>query len=195
MRSTYRLVMSLFACSLALLIIGQHAAAQTRKDKLSASALSTDDFGRDFLAPSKLKSRPRAARRLSGAEALLYDAITDRLGTPYLLGGTDERGYDCSGFVWRVFQDAGFEFERTSARILWTRLPQASEDETTQFGTLVFFEGLGHVGIVRDAHSFYHASSSQGVVRSFYTSHSGYWGKRVLGYRRVLLLEASEVER
>ena len=59
-----------------------------------------------------------------------------------------------------------------------------AENEETEFGTLVFFEGLTHVGIVRDGYSFYHASTSQGVVRSFY---SGYWGDKVIGFRRVPL--------
>ena len=54
----------------------------------------------------------------------------------------------------------------------------------TESRTLVFFEGLSHVGIVRDGYSFYHASTSQGVTRSFY---SGYWGDKVIGYRRVPL--------
>lgn len=184
MRSAYRLLVRLFACSLALMIIGQHAAAQAGKNKWSASALSAGDLSHNIIAPSKLNSRPRTVRRLPETESLLYNAIMDRLGAPYRPRGTDERGYDCSGFVWRVFQHAGLDVGRSSARTLWRTLPEASAAETTQFGTLVFFAGLSHVGIVRDAYSFYHASTSQGVVRSFY---SGYWGKRVRGYRRVPL--------
>jgi hypothetical protein len=115
---------------------------------------------------------------------LLQAAINDKLGSPYRLHGTGERGYDCSGFVWRVFQDAGVNFERASARDLWDRFRAATDEESRQFGMLVFFDDLKHMGIVRDAFSFYHASASQGVVLS---SFAGYWAERITGFRRAPL--------
>ena len=132
-------------------------------------------------------SRTSNASRKIHLNSMLYGAIQDRIGIPYRANGTDDRGYDCSGFVWRVYQEAGIDLKRNSAKSLWEKLPEAAENEETQFGTLVFFEGLGHVGIVRDGFSFYHASSSQGVIRSFYSDYSNYWGKRIIGYRRVPL--------
>lgn len=114
--------------------------------------------------------------------ALLFQAITQRLGIRYRFFGTDDRGYDCSGLVWRVFQDAGASFDRVAARTLWDQLPEATAEEMTQFGTLVFFNGLRHVGIVRDADSFYHSSVSEGVTLSSLT---GYWQSRITGYRRA----------
>lgn len=114
--------------------------------------------------------------------AQLYQAITRRLGIRYRFFGTDDRGYDCSGFVWRVFQDAGASFDRVAARTLWAELPEATPIEARQFGTLVFFNGLKHVGIVRDAFSFYHSSRSQGVTLS---SFAGYWESRITGFRRA----------
>jgi len=113
---------------------------------------------------------------------MLHEAIWKRLGIRYRFYGIDDRGYDCSGFVWRVFQDAGTDFERVAARALWRQLPEATGEETKQFGTLVFFKGLKHVGIVRDAYSFYHASRSHGVTLSDF---AGYWGRRITGYRRA----------
>ena len=132
-------------------------------------------------------SRTSNSSRKIHLNSMLYGAIQDRIGIPYRANGTDDRGYDCSGFVWRVYQEAGIDLKRNSAKSLWEKLPEAAENEETQFGTLVFFEGLGHVGIVRDGFSFYHASSSQGVIRSFYSDYSNYWGKRIIGYRRVPL--------
>src|SRR5262249_48381470 len=101
----------------------------------------------------------------------------------------DNHGYDCSGFVWRVFHETGIEFKRATARTLWAAFPEATEKERVQFGTLVFFNRLKHVGIVRDAYSFYHASRSQGVVRSNFTS---YWKKRIVGYRSALALTGTQ---
>ena len=114
---------------------------------------------------------------------LLNGAIMKRLGIRYHFSGSDDdRGYDCSGFVWRVFRDAGADLDRVAARTLWSQLPEAKGDETKLFGTLVFFNGLKHIGIVRDATSFYHASRSQGITLSQF---AGYWEKRVTGFRRA----------
>ena len=116
--------------------------------------------------------------------SLLETAILSKIGIPYRFYGTDDNGYDCSGFVWRVFQEAGFNLERMPARDFWQLLPEASPEEAGQFGTLVFFNNLSHVGIVRDAFSFYHASVAQGVVQSVF---AGYWENRITGYRRAPL--------
>ena len=118
----------------------------------------------------------------SGPAILLQNAIAKRLGVRYRYHGTDDRGYDCSGFVWSVFNETGAEFERGPARSLWSQLPEAKGSETRQFGTLVFFNGLRHVGIVLDGESFYHASRSKGVKLS---SFSGYWKQRITGFRRA----------
>ena len=112
----------------------------------------------------------------------LRSAIMNKLGIRYRFYGTDDSGYDCSGFVWRVFQEAGASFQRVAARSLWSQLPEATEEEKKQFGTLVFFNDLHHVGIVRDDKTFYHSSSSKGVTVS---ELSGYWEKRITGYRRA----------
>ena len=192
MRKAYRLVVCLLALSFSLVLAGQRAEAQNRKSNYGFDSARADDFSRSLSLTTKLHSRNRASRRNEEIEALLYGAIQDRLGAPYRSNGMDDRGYDCSGFVWRVFQDAGIDLSRTSARSLWQALPEASGEEETQFGTLVFFKGLNHVGIVRDGYSFYHAATSQGVVRSFYSS---YWGDRVIGFRRVPLPGNWEVAR
>jgi cell wall-associated NlpC family hydrolase len=113
---------------------------------------------------------------------LLLASINKKLGIRYKFYGTDDRGYDCSGFVWRVFQDVGKKFTRTRVRELWKQLPDAVGPETSKLGTLVFFKGLKHMGIVRDGNSFYHSSRSKGVVLSTF---DGYWGKRVKGFRRA----------
>ncbi|HKX27379.1 MAG TPA: C40 family peptidase [Blastocatellia bacterium] len=121
--------------------------------------------------------------------AVLDTAIKRRLGIRYRLSGSDDRGYDCSGFIWRVFKDAGTNFKRVPAKSLWKQFPKATQGETNQFGTLIFFRGLKHVGIVRDENTFYHASRSQGVTLSRF---SGYWQKQITGYRRSPAATVSE---
>ncbi|HEY9401351.1 MAG TPA: C40 family peptidase [Pyrinomonadaceae bacterium] len=130
-------------------------------------------------------AKPRLiAPRLFQFNQMMMAAIDTRMGSPYVYGSSGPRVFDCSGFVWSVFQSAGVNFERGSARGFWTSFEPVGEDEKYKFGTLVFFNNLKHVGIVADANGFYHASTSQGVT---YSSFSGYWGSRITGFRRVPL--------
>lgn len=117
-------------------------------------------------------------------QPLLLTAIEERLGTPYRWGATGPDRFDCSGFVWSIFQEAGINFERASARTLFAQFSAPPAEEQYQFGTLVFFSGLAHVGVVADANGFYHASRHHGVI---YSKFDDYWTKRIDGFRRVPL--------
>jgi len=117
-------------------------------------------------------------------EPLLLTAIDERLGSRYRWGATGPDRFDCSGFVWSIFQASGINFERASARNLFTRFQAPPIEEQFKFGTLVFFSGLTHVGVVADEHGFYHASRRHGVI---YSEFNEYWLKRIDGFRRVPL--------
>ena len=112
----------------------------------------------------------------------LDKAIKERYGLPYRYGSTGPNSYDCSGFVWSSFQEAGIFFTRQSARSLWSLSEPVYGDDRFKFGTLVFFNNLGHMGIVADENGFYQASSSKGIT---YTPFAGYWSSRIVGYRRM----------
>lgn len=127
----------------------------------------------------------------SGTSTMILRGIQSRLGIPYLYGSSGPNRYDCSGFVWSVFRDAGIDFERSSARSLWAASVPVEGEDRYKFGTLVFFNGLGHMGIVADENGFYHASSSKGIT---YSSFKGYWGKRIVGFRRLPIVAQAEVE-
>lgn len=112
----------------------------------------------------------------------LMSAIQSKIGIPYRYGANGPNRYDCSSFVWSVFQQGGIAFDRSSARSYWANFEPVSGDDRYKFGTLVFFNRLGHVGIVADANGFYHASSSKGIT---YSPFAGYWEKRIVGFRRI----------
>ena len=133
-------------------------------------------------APIKLVSS--ATGRVGRFEQLLSTAIEERLGSHYSWGATGPNFFDCSGFVWSTFQTAGIKFDRASARSLWATFAPATKEEETKFGTLVFFSGLAHVGIVADKNGFYHASRHHGVI---YSPFNDYWLSRIDGFRRVPL--------
>lgn len=113
---------------------------------------------------------------------LITAAIDSRLGARYSWGATGPYSFDCSGFVWATFQSAGIDFERGSARTLWSRFTAPAPGEQFKFGTLVFFSNLAHVGIVADEHGFYHASRHHGVI---YSPFNDYWRTRIDGFRKV----------
>ena len=114
----------------------------------------------------------------------LLAAIDQRLGSRYRWGAEGPDRFDCSGFVWSIFNATGISFERGSARTLFSRFTPAAPEDEFKFGTLVFFSGLKHVGVVADEHGFYHASRRQGVI---YSPFNEYWLKRIDGFRRVPL--------
>jgi cell wall-associated NlpC family hydrolase len=116
------------------------------------------------------------------ASTQIMQGIESRLGIPYRYGSSGPSRYDCSGFVWSVFNAAGINFTRQSARGLWSMSEPVTGDERFKFGTLVFLNRLGHIGIVADENGFYHASSSKGVT---YSTFKGYWGNRIVGFRRL----------
>jgi cell wall-associated NlpC family hydrolase len=121
----------------------------------------------------------------------LLQAIQTRIGIPYRYGSEGPTSYDCSGLVWSVFGDAGFSFERTSARTLWQNSEPVEGDDRFKVGTLVFFNKLAHIGIVADTKGFYHASSSQGVT---YSTFEGYWSNKIVGFRRMKINSPIPVE-
>jgi len=137
--------------------------------------------------PAEEAFAPSLVTGMGSVERVMKGAIEERLGTPYRMGAEGPTRYDCSGFVWSVFRSAGIAFERGSARTFWTQFEPAGDEEKYKFGTLVFFNGLRHVGIVADAEGFYHASTSRGVV---YSRFGEYWSKRITGFRRVPLAQA-----
>jgi len=194
---------ALFA-SLALVVLSTSAFAQTRprvtgqSNDVNEVACSPDDAALVAAAVSdskptwEAKSKPTidlssATPTPSSAgflkfESTLMAAIDQRLGTPYRWGATGPTRYDCSGFVWAIYQATGINFERASARNLWARFEPAPVEEQFKFGTLVFFSNLKHVGVVADEHGFYHASRHHGVI---YSKFDDYWTKRIDGFRRV----------
>jgi cell wall-associated NlpC family hydrolase len=123
-----------------------------------------------------------AAPRLSQVNHKILTAIEERIGVPYRLDTKRPYRSDSSDFVWSVFQQAGVNFERGSARDLWSQFQPVDGSDRYEFGTLVFFSNLHHVGIVVDENGFYHASTSRGVV---YSRFDDYWTKRINGFRTI----------
>lgn len=185
---------ALMVCLLALATANIAAQTETRTRQTSVATasggitrLETDPviISVARVPGERLSPSPYAASKvMPQLNQMLMAAIDMRMGSPYVYGSSGPYSFDCSGFVWSVFQSAGISFDRSSARSLWSRFAPATKDEEKQFGTLVFFSGLSHVGIVADERGFYHSSRTQGVI---YSPFNNYWSSRIDGFRRVPL--------
>ncbi|OQX84094.1 hypothetical protein B6D60_09745, partial [candidate division KSB1 bacterium 4484_87] len=110
------------------------------------------------------------------------------LGTPYIFGGEDRRGLDCSGFVSVIFRDVyGIKLPHNASQqfVRSQRIP-ISQLAT---GDLVFFDNnysgrIDHVGIYLDDGYFAHASATFGVVVS--NLRENYYRSRVKSGGRIL---------
>lgn len=112
----------------------------------------------------------------------ILQSIEPKLGIRYVWGAEGPSGYDCSGFIYKVFNEIGFSIDRLTARTYWRKFRTAKPDERYKLGTLVFFNNLKHVGIVLDENGFYHASKSKGIT---YSKFNSYWKKRIVGFKVI----------
>ena len=103
------------------------------------------------------------------------------LGTPYVWGGASPGGFDCSGFVMYVFSQIGVSLPHNAAAQYGYGAPVSRD--ALQPGDLVFFDGLGHVGIYVGGGSFIHAPHTGDVVKV--SSLSGWYSSTFVGARRL----------
>lgn len=96
-------------------------------------------------------------------EAILDQAVS-YLGTPYVWGGSDANGFDCSGLTYRVFNDNGISLPRTVTAI--EEMGEPVERDSLQPGDIMIFRNPSHAGIYLGNGEFIHCSSWQdrGVV-------------------------------
>lgn len=105
------------------------------------------------------------------------------LGIPYQWGGeSPSTGFDCSGFTYYVFSRVGASLPRTvSAQY---SVGASVSRSALQPGDLVFFNGLGHVGIYIGGNQFIHSPHTGDVVKI--SAMTGYYSSNYVGARRIL---------
>jgi len=105
-----------------------------------------------------------------------------QLGKPYVWGGASpSTGFDCSGLVMWSFAQIGVSLPHNAAAQYGYGSPVSRSD--LQPGDLVFFDGLGHVGIYVGGNTFIHAPHTGDVVK--YSSLTGWYASTYVGARRI----------
>ena len=100
-----------------------------------------------------------------------------QLGTPYVWGGAAPGGFDCSGLVSWAYGQAGLGGLPHFTGALWNAGTHISSQSDLAPGDLVFFHGLGHVGLYIGGGNFVHAPHTGDVVKiSNLAGYSGYDG-------------------
>ncbi len=121
-----------------------------------------------------------------GAGQTIADAARGRLGMPYLYGGSTQRGYDCSGLVYRIYLEHGIRLPRT----VRDQVKSGIDAGRPRPGDLLFFRlGRGkvsHVGIYLGDGKFVHASSGRQEIVMDDLNVSDYFRRRYAGARRIV---------
>src|ERR1700677_4459202 len=146
--------------------------------------------------------------QMTGAQRQALQIAVSRIGYPYVWGGTTDNtadglehgGFDCSGFVWRVFKVSGLPWGRAiqgrTAAEQAGEIPRSQRLSISQLepGDLLFF-GSAHFNSKATATNIIHEgiylgdnwvvhSSGQGVyvlpLQGSWLGSSFAWGRRVI---------------
>jgi murein DD-endopeptidase / murein LD-carboxypeptidase len=165
----------------AMLLVFTFVSTQAQTNKKSTE--DPDNLAKDYF------SQIMGVAVSATSNVKLYQFVYDWLGTPYRLGGTSERGIDCSGFAYQLYDKVFNTVIGNNSRNIFSRVNPVSKEELKE-GDLVFFKinsrAISHVGVYLGDNKFAHASSSRGVMIS--NLNEPYW-KRYY-YKGGRLLES-----
>ena len=104
-------------------------------------------------------------------------------GVPYVWGGASPGGFDCSGLVMYSYAQVGVSLPHSSYAMYnyGVGVPR----DQLEPGDLVFFDGLGHVGLYIGNGLFVHAPHT-GTVVQVSSLDSGWYSATFVGARRIL---------
>jgi peptidoglycan DL-endopeptidase CwlO len=128
------------------------------KREAQAASSNTSSSGSSSSGGSSA-SAPNVSGKAGVAVRFAYNA----LGTPYVWAGSSSSGYDCSGLTMAAWAAAGYSLPHNAA-MQYDQLPHVSRGQL-KAGDLVFYSGLGHVGIYVGSGKVIHAPTFGEVVK------------------------------
>jgi cell wall-associated NlpC family hydrolase len=148
--------------------------AARKAQEQAAAAQTTQSSSAPTIAPPPPVSVPTGGGSGAGHAAAASIALR-YLGVPYVYGGASPSGFDCSGLVMYVYAQLGISLPHYTVA-QWNATQPVSSPAP---GDLVFFNGLGHVGIYIGGGRFVNAPHTGSVVRiDSISSFGGYDGAR-----------------
>lgn len=132
---------------------------------------------------------PMDADAITKAEFLISKA-SECIGVRYRSGGSDRRGFDCSGFVSYTFKYLEMDLPRSSWEM--ANVGIKIDRSQAQKGDLIFFKtvrsGISHVGMITEVTEndikFIHSSTNNGVIVS--SVNEAYYARRFVQINRIL---------
>jgi len=115
-------------------------------------ALRTQAYGRPTDPPSRSNATPPA---VSGSAGVAVRSAYRALGVPYVWAGASMSGFDCSGLTMWAWGTAGKSLPH-NADMQWGVVAHIGRGSLMP-GDLVFYNGLGHVGIYVGNNQIIHA--------------------------------------
>jgi peptidoglycan DL-endopeptidase CwlO len=144
-----------------------------RQQRLEAAA-------RERISSSTPSTTPSAGGNPGGGYSGVVGIAMQYLGVPYQWGGASPSGFDCSGFTMYVYAQVGVSLPHNAAMQYSMGSPVGRE--FLQPGDLVFFNGLGHVGIYIGGNQMIHAPHTGDVVKI--STLTGWYASTYVGARR-----------
>jgi cell wall-associated NlpC family hydrolase len=152
---------------------------KTEADQSEKRLFNTNEFLFSFRDDSLNKS--------DTLRTSLINKAHNYIGVSYRYGQSNEKGFDCSGFVKYVFHFFGLELPHSSYGLF--KLSKRIETTEARSGDLVFFitrgKGVSHVGIYLGNDQFIH-SPGRGRSVSISSLSAGYYKKHLVGFGSVL---------
>lgn len=142
-----------------------------------------------FALLTACSSAPKIAPAPTPAVLMTLPPVThyalSLVGAPYRYGSASrEEGFDCSGFVYHVYQRHGILLPRTA----WGMAGALPRPGDLRSGDLVFFNtgsgAFSHVGLFVSGDQFVHASSNRTGKVLVSSLSNPYWRKHFTGVRR-----------
>ncbi len=166
------------------------------RDYRQAMAAAEDDeafFSRDYRVGSNTQGRQKNGKK--HGDSVLISTARTALGTPYVRGGTDMSGFDCSGFVQWTFNHVGVKLPRTAREQSQVGKSIRNVDDL-RVGDIVAFRHPKrgyHTGIYVGEGKFIHSPRKRNVVR-INSLDDPYFNRTFLGARRVNVTNEADME-
>jgi cell wall-associated NlpC family hydrolase len=175
----------LLAFALAVLVFGCTAApdGMTGREPASRERVQAKPARHKLRRPAPKPKRKRKPKPKSSLGERAARVALKAVGVPYQWGGSSPAaGFDCSGLVYWAYGRLGVELPRTSYA-LYDRGRRVARSRL-KAGDLLFFFGVGHVGLYLGHGRMVHAPRAGRTVEV--VSLRSYYGDQLIGARRVV---------